>query len=207
MNAFYSRALSEKCLRLDNEKKEFEAQIECLTQNSHIQLDQFNELQKQFNENKKHLNQLLEKERESDELGSLKVKLVETESQLNTMKLNAENRNEEISILRMKLEEFNEIVKHMDIESADVDAQMVIAFIQSMKNQNKDTESAKLLLETEITATTEKCNQLENQLKEAEQRLRSLGEIDKNHLDEINNLKREISELQAKRIESEVAYQ
>lgn len=207
MNAFYSRAVSEKCLRLDNEKKEFEAQIECLTQNGQIQLAQLNDLQKQFNEMKEHLNLLLEKKRESDELGSLQEKLIETVSQLSTMKLNVEKRNEEISILKMKLEEFNEIVKYMDVESADVDAQMVIAFIQSLKNQNKGTESAKLLLETEITATAHKCSQLENQLKEAEQHSRSLGEIDKNRHDEINNLKREIGDLKAKQVESEVAYQ
>lgn len=202
--AFYSRAVSEKCLQLSNEKNEFEAQIESLTQNSQLHRDQFNELQEQFNENKKLLNQLL---LEKDELGSLQQQLIETESQLNTMKLNVNNRDEEISILKKKHEEFNEIVKYMEIECSDVDAQMVIALIESLRKQNKDAENSKQLLESEMMAITEKCSQLENQLKEAEERLRTSGEIDKNHLDEINNLKREISELTVKRSESEVEYQ
>lgn len=104
-------------------------------------------------------------------------------------------------------QEFNAIVKYMDIESADIDAQTIIVLIQSLKNQTNDTENAKQLLETEIAAITDKFSQLENELKEAEERLRASEEIDKNHLDEINYLKREINELKAKRVESEVAYQ
>lgn len=59
MNVFYYRALA-------REKKEFEAQIESLTLNSHTQLDQFKALQQQFDKNRERLNQL-ENEKESDE--------------------------------------------------------------------------------------------------------------------------------------------
>lgn len=45
---FNLRALSEKCLQFDHEKKDFEAQIKSLTQNNQIQLDQFDEVQQQL---------------------------------------------------------------------------------------------------------------------------------------------------------------
>lgn len=103
MNVFYCRALSEECLQFDREKKEFEAKIESITQNSHIQRDQFNTLQQQFNENTKRLNQLLEKD--SVELKSLQQQLIETESELSAMRVSINSRNEEIATLKRELQE------------------------------------------------------------------------------------------------------
>lgn len=54
---FYLRALKEKCLQFDQERKDFEAQIKLLSQNNQMQSDQLNELQQQLvqNENAKEL--------------------------------------------------------------------------------------------------------------------------------------------------------
>lgn len=199
---FIYRALSEKCLQFDRERKEFETKIESITQNSQLQRNEFNELQRKFNENTDRSNQL-----DSDELKSLRGKLSDTESELSALRIKIESRDEEIALLKNVHQEFIAIAKYMGIESAVVDFQMIIASIQLMKNQTKATENAKQLLETEIGAISNKCSQLESKLKVAEERLESLDEIDKNRIDEINNLKRQISELNAKRVESEVAYE
>lgn len=164
---FYSRTLSEKCLQFDREKKEFEEQIKSLTQISQTQRDQFNQLQQQFSENKERLNQL---EKESVELMSLQQKLIETESELNAMRLNINRRNEEIAILKKELPENskNRLVdtqttmspKSSRLSMSPLRTGKTAHELDNLRNENNKLKSVQKSLENELHELRRSSNQV-----------------------------------------------